>query len=1066
MRAQLNSAASWLAKRFSVLMILICCAVAPAIAQQITVKGTVVDDTDEPLPGVSVVIKGHKTGVMTDIDGNYVITAAPNDIIDFTYIGMKPESVKVNGRTKIDVTLFPDSNTLDELVAVGYGVQKRGTITGAVSTVKGAELLNVPVMSVSNIVGSRVAGIASLQSSGQPGADDATLTLRGMSGIIYVIDGVKRTSQDFNQLDPNEIDQVSVLKDAASVAIYGLDANGVIIVTTKRGANEKTKISYTGSVGFSQNAENQEWLDGPGYAYWYNKGLEMDGLQPIFTEEHVRKMIQGVDGWGNTNWYKEVFGTGFRTAHNISASGGNERVKFFTALSYLKEDGNVDNFGFERWNIRSNIDADITSGLKFSMNISGRLQDQDNPYYSANPDAYGNIGAQMVRMLPYLPKTQEYEGETYYVGNISNGMNMSVLGSIYDNGYYRVNYNNFNTNMALQWDTPFLPGLQLKFNVNYDANFQFTKMLNSPAQILLYKYGASQNTAPDVLEYMRYSNFNNGNPGAPDISLTESASRNSTFTTISTITYNNSFGAHHVSALALAETRDYKTNNLGMTGYGLPFLSLDELSQTSGLNGAGIEKTSRPVGMSSVARNAGFAGRVNYNYDDKYFLEASVRHDGSYLFGGMNKRWVTLPGISLGWRIDREEFFTADWVNFLKIRGGYGKTATSGLSPFQWRNTMATNSNGVVIGTGTGPYISASVLGNPNLTWSKCDNYNIGFDTNLWNGLLSTEFDVFYKYEYDLLTTATGAYPPSMGGFYYSTANANKRDYKGFDLTLTHTNRIGNLGYGAKLIWSYAYGRYLYYAQDSPNVPEYQRLTGKQIGVKRGFIADGLYQTQEEIDNGPFPENITGVKRLLLGNIKYVDRDGDGKITYNGDMGYVGKSSMPTHTGSLNLFANWKGFDVDLLFSWGLGHEVALTGEYTATGSVGIMDHTSYTLPFKWYGNSPVYLVENSWTPENTDAKFPRLCATPQNNNDAYASTFWYKNGNYLRMKSFSVGYTIPEKIVSKAHISRLRVFAEGYNIFTFSGLSKYNIDPEAPAVNNGYYPQQRKFSFGLNLTF
>ena len=301
MRTQSLSTACALTKRLSVLLIVICTAFASAFAQQTTVTGTVTDDIDEPLPGVSVVIKGKNTGAITDIDGNYTIKAGANDILTFSYVGMKTQEVKINGLTKIDVKLMPEANALDEFVAVGYGVQKRGTITGAVSTVKGSELLNVPTMSVSNIVGSRVAGIASKQSSGQPGADDATLTLRGMSGIIYVIDGVKRTSQDFNQLDPNEIDQVSVLKDAASVAIYGLDANGVIIVTTKRGQEQRTKISYTGTVGFSQNAEEQQWLDGPGYAYWYNKGLEMDGLDPIFTEEHVRKMLAGVDGWGNTN---------------------------------------------------------------------------------------------------------------------------------------------------------------------------------------------------------------------------------------------------------------------------------------------------------------------------------------------------------------------------------------------------------------------------------------------------------------------------------------------------------------------------------------------------------------------------------------------------------------------------------------------------------------------------------------------------------------------------------------------------------------------------------------------
>ncbi len=1055
---QMKSSASGMICKLSLWVVMVCVGSIAAWAQ---VTGTVVDTNDDPLPGVTVLVKGSGQGVSTNLDGEYSINAGPDATLIFRYVGMQEQTVKVAGRKVVNVVMQTADATLDEVVVVGYGQQKRGTITGAVSSVSGSELLNAPTMSVSNLVGSRVAGIASKQTSGQPGSDNATLYLRGQSGIIYVIDGVKRTAEDFNQLDPNDIDQVSILKDAASVAIYGLDANGVIIVTTKRGAtNEKTTIKYTGSVGISQNAEEQQWLDGPGYAYWFNRGLEMDGLQPIFTEEHVRKMRLGIDGWGNTNWYKKVFGTGIRTSHNISVEGGSEKVKFFASISYLKENGNVDNFSFNRWNVRSNLDANIGYGLKFSLNVAGRLQHQDNPYYSANPDAYGNIGSQMVRALPYLPETVEYQGKSYYVGNISNGMNGSVLASIYDNGYTRYDYNNFSTTMSLQWDTPFLKGLSAKFTAAYDANFNFSKQLNDPADIMLYKNGAASFVAPDVLEYMPYVNFNNGY-----IALTEGSSKNHTLTTLTTLAYNNNFGDHHVDALLLAETREYHTNNIGAYGYGLDFIELDELDKISNLTFKGEQKNPAVSGSSSGSRVAGFAGRVNYNYADRYFVEASVRRDGSYLFGGMNKRWVTLPGISIGWRLDRENFFTADFVQMLKIRAGFGQTATSGISPFQWRNTMGLTKNGVVIGGASNPYISASVLGNPYLKWSECDNYNIGFDATLWNGLLGAEFDAFYKYAYDILTGATGSYPPSMGGYYFSAANANRSDYKGFDLTLTHANKIGKFSYGVKLIWSYAYGRYLYVASDSDNAPDYQRATGKQIGAKLGFIANGLYQTQEEIDNAPYPE-ISTTRSVLLGNIKYVDRDGDGKITYDGDMGYVGKSNMPTHTGSLDLYGNWNGFDFDILFAWGLGHEVAMTGIYTATGSEGYMDHTSYTLPFKWYGNSPTYVVENSWTPEHTNSELPRLCATPQNNNDAYASTFWYKSGNYLRMKSAQIGYTIPEKIVRKAGISRLRIFAEGYNLFTVSGLSKFNIDPEAPAVNNGYYPQQRKFSFGLNLSF
>ena len=266
----------------------------------------------------------------------------------------------------------------------------------------------------------------------------------------------------------------------------------------------------------------------------------------------------------------------------------------------------------------------------------------------------------------------------------------------------------------------------------------------------------------------------------------------------------------------------------------------------------------------------------------------------------------------------------------------------------------------------------------------------------------------------------------------------------------------------AKLIWSYAYGRWLKYVGDSDNAPEYQRLTGKQIGSKYGFIANGLFQSEEEIANSA---TVKGYK-ALPGYIKYVDRNGDGIITAAQDQGYVGKSATPKHTGSLNLFGNWKGFDFDLLFSWGLGNVVALTGQYTASGSEGTQDNTSFTKPFYHGGNSPTFLVENSWTPDHTNAEFPRLEITGPSNNNGYSSTFWYRNGNYMRLKTAQIGYNFPKKWLNPAGIEGLRLYVEGYNLLTFSGLTKYNIDPESPAVNNGYYPQQRTYTLGVKLTF
>lgn len=1021
---------------------------------QNVIKGLVNDGSGEPLPGVSVSVKGTTSGTITDLDGKFSINARNNDVLIFSYVGMNTQDIKVNNQHFISVTMKDDVASLDEVVVVGYGTQKRGSITAAISTVSDKELLKAPTMSISNVVGARIAGVAAVQSSGQPGSDNATLTMRGQSGIVYVIDGIRRTAADFNGLDPNEIESVSVLKDASAVAVYGLDANGVFIVTTKQGRTEKMSITYTGSVGFSQNAEQQEWLDGPGYAYWYNKARELQGDSQVFTAEMVQKMKDGVDGWGNTNWYDKVFGTGTRTHHNISATGGSDRVRFFASIGYLNEDGNIDNYSYNRLNLRSNIDAKLTKSLTFTLGVSGRIEKRDSPRYSADPDDWHNVPQQVIRALPYVSETYEYEGKVYNVSTPTSSSPVAPLASINESGYRKSNYSYIQSNFSLKYDAPWLKGLSFKFQGAYDLTYNFSKILSNPYEVMIVNLPTIESTS---LTYYKGTDAS-GN----SISLSESASRGYTFTTQSSVTYDNKFGKHSVGAMFLAETRENKSNALSATGYGLDFIQLDELNQITNKTGNGAEKFPSIGGYSGHTRVAGFVGRVNYSYDDKYYLEASLRHDGSYLFGGMNKRWVTLPGVSAGWRINNENWFNASWVNNLKLRAGIGKTATSGVSAFQWRNTMGINKNAVIIGGSSQSMMYASVLGNPNLSWAQCLNYNVGVDATLWNGLLGVEFDVFYKYEYDKLATVTGAYAPSRGGYYFSSANVNKADYKGFDVTLTHYNHINKFNYGAKLIWSYAYGRWLKYVGDSDNAPEYQRLTGKQIGAKYGFIADGLFQSEEEIANSA---TVRGYK-ALPGYIKYVDRNGDGIITAAQDQGYVGKSATPKHTGSLNLFGNWKGFDFDLLFSWGLGNVVALTGQYTATGSVGTQDNTSFTKPFYHGGNSPTFLVENSWTPEHTNAEFPRLEISGPSNNNGFSSTFWYRNGNYMRLKTAQIGYNFPKKWLEPAGIEGLRLYVEGYNLLTFSGLTKYNIDPESPAVNNGYYPQQRTYTVGVKLTF
>ncbi|MCE5174758.1 MAG: TonB-dependent receptor [Bacteroidales bacterium] len=1021
-----------------------------AFAQTTTVQGKVINTQGESLIGVSIKVKGTGSNTVTNTDGTFKMNVpSKNATIEFSYIGYDTKSIALDGKTNLSVTLEENLKALDEVVVVGYGTQKRASITGAVSTMSDKELLKAPAMGITNVLGARVAGVTMLQSSGQPGNDAASLLIRGQSAT-YIVDGVKRS---FNEIDPNEVESISVLKDATSAAVYGLDASAVIIVTTKKGKAEKARINYSGTYGISQNSNQIEWLDAPGYAYWYNKARVMDGDEAVFTAAQVQKMKDGVDGWGNTDWYDKVFGTGTNAHHNVSAAGGNDKVRFFTSLGTFSQKGNVDKYNYDRYNLRSNVDAKIRNNFSMELGISARVEKRDRPRYSADPDDWHNIPQQAVSALPYVPETITYQGNEYYTSTPTSSSSVSPIASIYESGYYRTNNTYIQSNFSLKYDAPWLKGLNFKFAGAYDLSYQFTKSLSIPYKTALV---SAPSSSTETLSYSVFTD-NSGNR-----TLSESASQSTNVVTQTSVNFDRTFGEHKINAIGLAETRNVYGNVLGVTGYGLDFIALDELSKITNKTGAGTDKYAALSGSSSQSRVLGFVGRVNYEYSDRYLAEVSFRRDGSYLFSGMNgSRWVNLPAVSLGWRMNNEEWFSADWIDNLKIRGGIGKTATSGVSPFQYLDLMGISTNQVVLGSASQSIAYASTLGNPTLTWAKCITYNLGTDFSAWKGLLGIEFDVFYKYQYDLLASAGGSYSPSMGGYFYSLDNKNKIDYRGFDFTISHNNHLGDFNYGVKWVGSLAKRTWLYYSGDSQNTPDYMKLTGKEVGSQLGFIAEGLFQSQEEIDNSA---TIPG-SAVLPGCIKYKDRNGDGKITVAQDMGYVGKSAYPRFQSSLNLNGNWKGFDFDLLFQGALGRTIALSGVYTATGSAGNMGNTSFTKIFNHGGNSPVFLAENSWTPEHTDAEFPRLSIVPVSNNNAFASTLYYRSGDYLRLKTFQVGYSLPKRIITTWGINNLRLYVEGSNILTFSELTKYNIDPESPGVNNGYYPQQMTFSFGVNLT-
>lgn len=1022
---------------------------SPSMAwAQNTVRGTVVDELGEPVIGATVIVVGTQTGTTTDIDGKFTLQNIKKEsVLQISFIGYQTVSVPVNGATNLEVELKSDAEKIDEVVVVGYGVQKKASVTAAISQISGEELEKAPVGDVTNMLAGRVAGVTAVQSSGQPGADGSSIMVRGQS-VLYIVDGVPR---DINQIDPEDIESISILKDASAAAVYGLDGNTVIIVTTKRGQKGDSTISYKGTFGVSSNANPMELLDGPGYAYWYNRALELDGKQPIFTADIVQKMLNEEDGWGNTNWYDKVFGVGTTMSHTISANGGNDQMNYFASLGMFDQKGNVDNFNFRRYTARANLSAKIAKNLTLEVGIAGRIQDHDQPIYSADPEAWNNVPQQAMRVHPYVPEKVTIDGVEYHSATPTASATVNPVAAYEESGSYKSRATYIQPNISLRWDLPWVEGLSAKFFASYDMTFQHTKSFTTPYDLALAGFSYDEN---GYINKLNYSVSNTYSGLGSETTLQEASYYTYYGITQTSLSFDNTFGKHRVAALALIETRDYKSNNHYGRMYDLLFENLPELNF-----GDGASDKRSVGGMSNRTRQVGFVARLNYDFDDRIYVELSGRYDGTYLFSGMNgSRWGFFPAASAGWRISEEEWFGAEWVDNLKLRGGIGLTGTSAVSAYQYLTSMSiSDGNAVVIGGQGQQSIYTTSVANPNISWEKNLNYNIGVDATFWGGKLGVEADVFYTYKYDMLSSASGAYPPSVGGYFPAYENKNKQDVKGFDLTLSHNNRVGEFSYGVKLMGSYAKRRWLLYSGDAANAPDYQKLTGKEVGSVIGFISQGLFQSEEEILSSP---TMVG-KDVRVGDIKYVDRNGDGKIDYDQDRGYVGSSVYPKFTGGLAFNAAWKGIDLNFLVQGAVGSTIALTGVYASSY---VMDNTSMTKPFYHGGNSPLYLVENSWTPENTGAYFPRLSLDSSSNN-AHSSTHWYRPGDYLRLKTAQLGYTLPSQITKKAGIRKLRVYVEGSNLFTLSHVEKYNIDPEQPSVNNGYYPQQRVISVGLNIT-
>jgi TonB-linked SusC/RagA family outer membrane protein len=1028
---------------------------------QITVSGVVTAASDGlPLPGVSIIDDNNSSvGTVTDFDGNYTITIEnPDTNLKFTYVGFKTLVEGINNRTTISVALEDDVASLDEVVVVGYGTQKRATISGAVASVEGDELVKSPAINLTNTLSGRVSGLFVQQSSARPGNDDAAIRIRGTntynnSGALVVVDGIPDRDGGLARINPADIETISVLKDA-SAAIYGARAaNGVILITTKRGRIGKPKITYSGNYGWASPTQVPDLANAPQYAEMRNElevynlpvpewGAATEGFRntgsytrpdgsvrnAIYSQEDIALFANGQDAYGhpNTDWFDETFQNGApQQKHTIQLTGGSEDFSYYTSLGYLKQGAYYKNSatGYEQYDMRINLDAKISENVKVSLGVLGREEFRFNPTEDADA---------IFRMLTRGRPTEPAYWPNGLPGpDIENGQNPVVI-TTNATGYDRDKRDFFQSNGTLDIEVPWVPGLSLQGTAAIDKSFYNRKVWRTPWYLNTW----DGNTLGDDGLPLLVS----GKRGPAEPNLNQYTSNTLNILLGANATYKRSFGDHNM--LMLAGIQKETTKFEGFQAYRRFFIStvIDDLF-------AGGNDQQNNSGFSNEAARLNYFGRFSYDFQEKYLFEFLWRYDGSYLFPE-DTRYGFFPGFTGGWVITKEKFFEQydndSFLNFLKLRGSWGQLGNDKfndddfppnqfLATYGFANYVINNQQVTTLGE--------TKLPNPYITWEIATNINLGLDARFLQNRVSFEFDVFLNRRKDILTTPSASLP-AISGITPPRQNIGEVENKGFDFSVGYNDNVGDFNFGISVNGGYAKNKIIF-NDEAEGSPEWQRATGRPIGSNLVYGYDGVFATQANIDEETLDYSAI-VNELRPGDMKIFDYDGDGRITPD-DRYRTGKNDNPTFQGGVNLTANYKNFDLSVLFQGATGGEVFLN--FNEAGTIG---------------NYPSFIYNNRWTVDNPSSVDPRITDRA----DQYYSngnTYWRQNTNYLRLKNFEIGYSIPQKIVEKIGINNLRVYANGTNIFT---VTNSVFDPEGTSASGRDYPNSKILSLGANLTF
>lgn len=999
-----------------------------AFFQQQELKGQVIDEFG-PITGASIVIKGTTRGTVTDINGNFTLEVKNGEILQISFLGYITEELTYNGQATLTITLKEDILNLDEIVVVGYGTQQKVNLSGAVSQLDSKALTNRPISNISTGIQGMMPGVTVTAGQGRPGQDGGTIRVRGVGTLnsaspYILIDGIE--SGSMNQIDPNDIESISVLKDASSAAIYGSKAsNGVILITTKRGKSGKPRISYSGYVGVLNPTDHIERMSSADYATRYNQALIANGKAARFSDEDIRLFKDGSDPYGhpNTDWYDLAYKTGIQQQDNISISGGSENVTYMASAGFLYQSGILPHSERQQFNGRTNLDMKLSK--KFIVRMS--LAYIKNDYKDPNSSYYGGSSDQIIRQLNVIAPWVPYKYKDGSYGTISDGNPVAWLDMDQTVDRYNENFTGI-----LAADYEIIAGLKATLQGGYVSNRQHYKAFQKFIQ-----YNPNKASEPNKLDERFYlwdrTNFD------------------------ALLNYEKITGKHGFKALLGWHTEKYNYSYNKMSREKFPNNDLTDMN-------AGDPATQKNEGLTRELAMISWFGRINYDYAGKYLLEGNIRADASSRFAKGN-RWGYFPSFSGAWRLTEEAFMedSKDWLNNFKIRASWGllgnQDALSGTGENQddyypWLNTYDLD--------GAYPFGGALSAGYyqkgyriSTISWEKARTYGFGLDMTFLNKI-NASIDYYDRKTTDIIMLVP---VPSEFALDAYKDNVGSMVNRGIELTIGYNNKwndwsfgaTGNFGYNKNEILDLGGVKYM----DDPDNANKRNQLGEAIGSYYLYKAGGFFQSDEEakayMDKYSKQEGYPFSQEFKGGDLIYLDTNGDGKIT--ADDRIICNSTNPVFTFGMNLHAGYKGFDLSLLF--------------TGAAKVSRIFSNEAFGDFKGDNSHPSTIWLDAWTPTNKDAKMPRIFegTTSDSHPSRVMSTFWLQNTSYLRLKNLQFGYTIPSKILKPAGISNLRVYYSAENLLTFDDMP-INLDPESTVERGSAYPLIQTHSFGLNLTF